>query len=113
MTFPWVRRSTLQTVAAARLAAEDRNRQLCQQVEDLHVQLAAALRDSAAAREQICNWIGQYTFGHAVFGPLALPPEAPPADPEPMPRRLHGREIVARAERELHEAMAAHEESLQ
>jgi hypothetical protein len=115
MTFPWVRRSELQAVAAARVRAEDEVRQLCSRVEDLQTQLVAALRDSNSAREQVANWIGQYTFGRAVFGPLALPPEEPLADAEPLPRRMHGRELVARAMRELAEAEVARraEESLQ
>ena len=113
MTFPWVRRSTLQAVAAARLQAEDANRQLIAQVAELQAQLVAALRDSNSAREQVANWIGQYTFGRPVFGPLTLPAEPPPVDETPLPRRLHGRELVARAYRELADVEAAHEESLQ
>lgn len=116
MTFPLVWRETLEREATARIQVEDRNRQLCAQVEDLHEQLVAALRDGNAAREQVANWICQYTFGQQVFGPLALPAQTPaPVDETPMPRRRHGRELVAQAERELYETMAAQriEESLQ
>jgi hypothetical protein len=98
--------SQFEEMAVAKTRADDEIRRLRSQLETLQSQLNAANADGRKSMEQVANWAAQAAFGRPIYGPLSLPEDAPPAEMPPPPRRIHGRELVQRAEREIREALA-------
>ena len=89
----------MRTLASAKTLSDDEVRRLRARVEDLQSQLSEALTDGRKAREQVTDWIATFSFGRPVFGPGGPMPEPP--DIPSSSRRMHGRDLVRKIEREI------------
>ncbi len=99
----------LRREADARIAAEDKVRELQARLMEAKTELADARLESIKSAQTVADWASQFAFGRKIYAEVPNLPQESPEAPI-LPKRRQGRSIVNQLTEELYEKLALAEE---